>query len=94
MSSKDHNRLPAQISSLDSETIAKELARHNPDLLPADLHEIATGMIEELHAAIRRGDRIGIIRENRDGTVDISYLFVEPGPFQKVISRFRSRKRA
>ncbi len=60
--------------SLDPKQIAKDLARHNPHISPADLEAAAAVLIEQIRAAIARGDSVGSLSQRRDGSIVLEYL--------------------
>jgi hypothetical protein len=56
------------------------------------LREIAQRLIEEILQALRNNDRIGVIRQNSDGSLEISTLFLEPVK-KSLRGRLRSRRK-
>lgn len=62
--------------TLDAGSVARDLARHHPDLPPADLIELAEAILLEVREAIRRGDQVATVHVNPNGTFEISYIRV------------------
>jgi hypothetical protein len=79
---RDHDETALQVT-LNAETIARELGRHHPDLTLDDRRQVAAALIQQIEAAIRNGDRLGVIKQRRDGTIEINYLAVEPSAEMK-----------
>lgn len=90
MPSNDRRNLPAEVM-LSPQEIVRDISRQHPDLTEDDLYEIAATLIEEIRAAIRRGDQLGIISQQPDGSVKISYLAIEPAA-RRLVSLIKLRR--
>ncbi len=57
--------------------LTRALLRRIPQLSPEDAQVIATSMLDEVIDATSRGGRPTSITQNGDGSIDMSYLFIE-----------------
>jgi hypothetical protein len=83
---------PVNVESM-IDAMTAEISRHTSgDMPPEELRLVAVTLLQEIFDTLRAGDILGRIRQNPDGSIDITYL-TQTGPAGGVFHRLLQRVR-